>query len=118
MAFQDVLDKNIPALEHYEELYRSLHQDPELSCNESETAAIVTKHLEKLESIELHKNVGGHGVVGVLKNGSGPTVLLRADMDALPMPEKTGLPYASKKEAVDIYGKKVPVMHSCGHDMQ
>ncbi|KAI9716863.1 MAG: hypothetical protein M1828_007524 [Chrysothrix sp. TS-e1954] len=117
MSLNAILDQFCPDLKEYEQLYRDIHQDPELSCKESKTSEIVYKRLEKLDGIKLHKGIGGHGVVAVIENGAGKTVLLRADMDALPMPEKTGLPYASHKKQVDVYGKEVPVMHSCGHDM-
>ena len=96
-------------------LYQDLHAHPELSFQEEATAAKLAEHL-RAAGIEVTTTVGGHGVVGVLKNGAGPTVLLRADMDALPVEEKTGLPYASKVTAKDATGATVPVMHACGHD--
>jgi amidohydrolase len=102
-----------PALE---ELYRSLHQHPELSHQEHRTAAAVAERLRD-DGFEVHTGIGGTGVVGVLSNGSGPTVLLRADMDALPVREHTGLPYASTATATDGDGNEVPVMHACGHDV-
>ncbi len=97
-------------------LYRELHQTPELSMQEEKTAAKLAARLRAL-GYEVTQKVGGHGVVGILRNGKGPTVMLRADMDALPVEEKTGLPYASKVTATDPEGKTVPVMHACGHDM-
>jgi hippurate hydrolase len=97
-------------------LYRDLHQTPELSMNEEKTAAKLAAKLRAL-GFEVTQKVGGHGVVGLLRNGPGPTVMVRADMDALPVEEKTGLPYASKVTAKDPEGKTVPVMHACGHDM-
>ncbi|WP_230208202.1 amidohydrolase [Microlunatus sp. Gsoil 973] len=99
-----------------EEFYRQLHQQPELSHREHDTAAAVADRLDKL-GFEVHKRIGGTGVVGILRNGDGPTVLLRADMDALPVGEQTGLPYASTKTAKDAHGETVPVMHACGHDV-
>lgn len=96
-----------------EELYVHLHRNPELSMHETETAAEVTRRLTAF-GYEVHQ-VGG-GVVGVLANGEGPCVLFRADMDALPVREATGLPYASTKTAVDSTGTTVPLMHACGHD--
>jgi amidohydrolase len=97
-------------------LYRDLHQHPELSFQETRTAGIVAARLEAA-GFETTTGVGRTGVVGVLRNGDGPTALLRADMDALPMPERTGLPYASTARGVDADGHDVPVMHSCGHDV-
>jgi amidohydrolase len=99
-----------------EELYRDLHEHPELSHQETRTAALVATRLRDA-GFEVHEGVGGTGVVGVLRNGEGPAVLLRADMDALPVREATGLPYASEVTATDAEGNEVPVMHACGHDM-
>lgn len=106
-----------PDMDDYEDLYRKLHADPELSLQESATALVVANHLSSLKTLVIRKNVGGHGVVGILRNGEGKTVLLRADMDALPLQEQTGLEYASAKRMVDIDGIEKPVMHACGHDM-
>jgi hippurate hydrolase len=99
-----------------EELYRDIHQHPELSHQEQRSAGLVAERLRGA-GFEVHEAVGGTGVVGVLRNGEGPAVLLRADMDALPVREATGLPYASKVTASDAAGTEVPVMHACGHDM-
>jgi amidohydrolase len=99
-----------------EDLYRHLHQHPELSHQEHNTAAEVAKRLRGF-GYQVHEGVGGTGVVGLLRNGNGPTVLLRADMDALPVKEQTGLPYASTVTARDPDGNEVPVMHACGHDV-
>ncbi|WP_347259583.1 amidohydrolase [Rudaea sp.] len=99
-----------------EALYTDLHAHPELSTQETRTAAIAAAHLQKA-GFEVTTGVGGTGVVGLLRNGDGPTVMLRADMDALPVAEATGLPYASKVTAQDKDGNTVPVMHACGHDM-
>jgi amidohydrolase len=99
-----------------EDFYRHLHQHPELSHEEHNTAAEVAKRLAGF-GYEVQEGVGGTGVVGVLHNGNGPTVLLRADMDALPVKEQTGLPYASTVTARDLDGNEVPVMHACGHDV-
>jgi hippurate hydrolase len=98
------------------DLYRDLHTHPELSFAEVRTAAEVAKRLTSL-GLDVTSGVGGTGVVGVLRNGTGPTVLLRADMDALPVAERTGLPYASTARGTDRHGNDVPVMHACGHDM-
>ncbi|KQZ70938.1 amidohydrolase [Nocardioides sp. Root151] len=99
-----------------EELYRDLHAHPELPHQETRTAGLVAKRLRE-SGCEVHEGVGGTGVVGVLRNGDGPTVLMRADMDALPVKEETGLPYASTATATDETGAEVPVMHACGHDV-
>ncbi|WP_448620250.1 amidohydrolase [Geodermatophilus sp. URMC 65] len=98
-----------------EELYRDLHQHPELSHQETRTAGLVADRLRGA-GFEVHEQVGGTGVVGVLRNGGGATVLLRADIDALPVREATGLPYASQVTATDADGNEVPVMHACAHD--
>jgi amidohydrolase len=97
------------------ECYVDLHRHPELSTQEHRTAAIVAERLTR-SGYEVTPGVGGTGVVGVLRHGDGPTVALRADMDALPVREQTGLPYASEVVAKDAEGRDVPVMHACGHD--
>jgi amidohydrolase len=102
--------------EQQETLYRTLHQHPELSHQEHRTSAAVGERLQRAGFL-VHSDVGGTGVVGVLANGDGPTVLLRADMDALPVQEETGLPYASTDTATDADDHEVPVMHACGHDV-
>jgi amidohydrolase len=99
-----------------EDLYRDIHQHPELSLQEERTAGKAAERL-KAAGFEVTTGVGGTGVVGLLANGDGPTVMLRADMDALPVKEATGLPYASTATATDPAGNEVPVMHACGHDM-
>lgn len=98
------------------EIYLDLHQHPELSGAEVRTAGIAAAALAEA-GYTVTERVGGHGVVGVLVNGDGPTVWLRADMDALPVLEETGLDYASTVTAVDADGETVPVAHACGHDM-
>jgi hippurate hydrolase len=102
--------------ERLETLYKHLHTHPELSKEEEQTAAHLAVELKEL-GFDVTENVGGHGVVAVFKNGKGPTVLVRTDMDALPVEEQTGLPYASKVRARDKNGNDVGVMHACGHDM-
>lgn len=97
-------------------LYRDLHRTPELSHQEIKTAAKMAEKLRAL-GFEVTTGVGGHGVVGVLKNGKGRTVMIRTDLDGLPVEEKTGLDYASKATAVDKTGATVSVMHACGHDV-
>lgn len=99
-----------------EALYTDVHAHPELSMQESRTASLVAEQL-RAAGYDVTTKVGKTGVVGLLRNGDGPTVMLRADMDALPIEEMTGLPYASKVKATNREGKTVPVMHACGHDM-
>jgi hippurate hydrolase len=99
-----------------EEFYRDLHAHPELSHQEQRTAAAVAARLREF-GYQVHEGVGGTGVIGVLANGAGPRVLMRADMDALPVREATGLAYASTETATDAAGNEVPVMHACGHDV-
>jgi amidohydrolase len=97
-------------------LYKELHANPELSLHETETAVRIAKELRDA-GLEVTEKVGGNGVVGVLKNGDGPVILVRTDLDALPVKEQTGLPYASTKVVKDELGREVGVMHACGHDM-
>ncbi|MFF8187990.1 amidohydrolase [Microbacterium sp. NPDC016588] len=104
------------ALERLSDLYRDLHAHPELSFAETRTAAIVATWLTEIGA-EVTTSVGVTGVVGVIERGVGPTVLLRADMDALPVKEETGLAYASTATATTDEGQVVDVMHACGHDM-
>ena len=118
---QSLADAELPSLLG---IYKDLHSHPELSGYEERTAALVAKELratgcqvtEELGKYENSK-LKGYGVVGVMKNGDGPTVLVRTDMDALPVEEDTGLPYASKVVAKNDEGKDVHVMHACGHDV-
>jgi amidohydrolase len=112
-TMSSVIDALLPELEG---IYKDLHQYPELSMQEVRTARIVADYVEKL-GYTVTREVGATGVVAVLQNGDGPTVMLRADMDALPMTETTGLPYASTVKAKDEDGVEVGVAHSCGHDM-
>ncbi len=97
-------------------LYIDLHKNPELSLHEEKTAAKLAERMRKL-GYEVTTNFGGHGIVAILKNGPGPTLMVRTDMDALPVREQTGLPYASKVTTHDDSGVEVPVMHACGHDV-
>ena len=100
-----------------EDFYRHLHQHPELSHQEQQTAAAVAERLRG-SGYEVTEGIGGTGVVGILRNGDGPSVLLRADMDALPVREATGLPYASEATAsAGDSAEPGPVMHACGHDV-
>ena len=117
---QSLADAELPSLLS---IYKDIHTHPELSGHEERTAALVAKEL-RAAGCQVTENVGkyenpklkGYGVVGVMKNGDGPTVLVRTDMDALPVEEDTGLPYASKVVAKNDEGKDVHVMHACGHD--
>jgi hippurate hydrolase len=99
-----------------EALYIDLHRHPELSFQETRTAGVVARHLGEL-GIEFEEGIGKTGVIGIIRNGEGPVVWLRADMDALPVKELTGLEYASTARGTDPAGTDVPVMHACGHDM-
>ncbi|HTW59733.1 MAG TPA: amidohydrolase [Terriglobales bacterium] len=97
-------------------LYLDIHEHPELSGHETQTAEKLAAHLRDA-GYDVTEHVGGTGVVAILKNGAGPTIMLRTELDALPVEEKTGLPYASKVHAKDDAGRDVPVMHACGHDL-
>ena len=101
---------------YLELLYHHLHRNPELSLQESRTAERLARELDGL-GFTVEAGVGGYGLVAVLENGPGPTVMVRADMDALPIKEQTGLEYASQATASDASGNSVPVMHACGHDV-
>jgi amidohydrolase len=107
----------IAALEpELESLYRELHEHPELAFHEERTAAALADRLRVL-GFEVTTQVGGTGLVAILRNGSGPVVMLRTELDALPIEEKTGLPFASKAKGLNSEGKEVPVAHACGHDL-
>jgi hippurate hydrolase len=97
-------------------LFEDLHANPELSFKETRTAAKLAKALKAM-GVETTEKVGGTGVVGLIRNGAGPVVMLRADMDGLPIQERNGLPYESKARQVDVDGVEMPVMHACGHDV-
>ncbi|KAL8952207.1 MAG: hypothetical protein Q9222_001862 [Ikaeria aurantiellina] len=116
-TISSVLSSSPLDLGPYETLYRHFHSHPELSYQEVETAAMAASHLRSLDAgYEVHTSIGGHGLAGVLRNGNGKTVLLRADMDALPVKEDTGLDYASKVTMRDHDDIVKSVMHACGHD--
>jgi amidohydrolase len=106
----------VPGLEDLAEIYRGIHAHPELAFQEKRTAGIVAGRLRDL-GYDTMTGIGRTGVAAVLRNGTGPTVLLRADMDALPVREQTGLAYASTVRGIDGEGRDVPLMHACGHDM-
>src|SRR5438445_2988678 len=97
-------------------LYLDLHQSPELSSHETQTATKLASRLRSL-GYEVTEHVGGTGIVAILKNGAGRTVMLRAELDGLPVEEKTGLSYASKVRTKDDAGQDIAVMHACGHDL-
>ena len=101
---------------HLEALFVHFHKNPELSFLETNTAKRMAAELRST-GMEVTENVGGTGVVGMVPNGPGPLVMLRADMDGLPLPEKSGLPYASSAMQVAQDGAEYPVMHACGHDV-
>jgi hippurate hydrolase len=112
----DVLANLSGLLPDLETVYKDIHSHPELSMQENRTAQTAAERL-RAAGYEVTAGVGKTGVVGLLKNGDGPTIMLRADMDALPVLEATGLPYASNVTATDHEGNTVPVMHACGHDI-
>src|ERR1700682_4097603 len=116
----NVAESELPSLLS---IYKDIHSHPELSTHEEQTSALLAKELRSA-GCEVTEHFGkydkpdlkGYGVIGVMKNGEGPTVLVRTDMDALPVEEETGLPYASKVTTKNDEGKDVHVMHACGHD--
>ncbi len=112
-AVRDSVDKEFPNLL---KLYQHLHANPEISFQEEKTGLRLGAEMKKL-GFEVTQNIGGFGVVCVLKNGKGPTVLVRTDTDALPVKEATGLPFASTRTTTDDLGKTVPAMHACAHDV-
>ena len=117
---KELADAELPSLLT---VYKDIHAHPELSTQEQRTAALLAKELRAV-GCDVTENVGKYetadqkcyGVVGVMKNGDGPVVLVRTDLDALPVQEETGLPYASKVVTKNEKGDDVPVMHACGHD--
>ncbi|GAA0786942.1 MULTISPECIES: M20 metallopeptidase family protein [Pseudomonadati] len=112
-SFETPVAKALPQLE---KLYLYLHQNPELSYQEKNSSERMAKELAKL-GFKVTKNFGGYGVVGVFENGAGPTIMIRADTDGLPIIEQTGKPYASKATTVDANNNTVGIMHGCGHDI-
>ncbi len=112
-VIQPLVERESPSLG---KLYAHCHANPELSFREEKTAERLAQELRAL-GIEVTTKVGGHGIVGVLRNGAGPTLLIRTDLDALPVKEQTGLPYASTVRATNDLGVEVDVMHACGHDI-
>ncbi|KAK7974269.1 hypothetical protein PG989_016117 [Apiospora arundinis] len=124
-SISSIVAQHRPDLEPLQDLYKHFHQHPELSNQEKETAATIASELRTISpDFVIKTGIGGHGLAAILRNGDdggkgqGPTVLLRADMDALPVLERTGLPYASTRRMTDVLdGVEKPVMHACGHDM-
>ena len=114
----DSLRDDVSALydEKLKDLFLFFHQNPELSTMEHQTSARLADELESL-GYSVHRSVGGTGIVALLENGEGPLVMFRADMDGLPVEEKSGLSYASRAKQVDPNGNEVFVMHACGHDV-
>ena len=117
MHISAIIDRFRPALGSFEAFYQDIHQYPDLSRHEGRTASRVARQLRRLGFPDVYENIGGHGVVGVLFNGPGRTVMLRAELDALPIREQTGLSYASSECVQDENGDWVAVMHACGHDL-
>jgi amidohydrolase len=113
-----LLTTNISNAQDFERLsfYEHLHANPELSFQEVKTSALLAKTWREA-GFEVTENVGGYGVVGLLKNGEGPTLMIRMDTDGLPVQEQTGLPYSSRAKAIEMTGQEVNVMHACGHDV-
>lgn len=115
---RDIVNTHRPDLGEYEGIYKHLHAHPELSFVEQSTRALIDAELRKHgNGMTIRPAIGRTGLAAVLRNGSGPTVMLRADMDALPVREQTGLAYASVQKMADVDGIEQPVMHACGHDM-
>jgi amidohydrolase len=112
-SLDDEINADYPYLD---DLFKNLHQNPELSMQEFKTSERMAEEMTEL-GFEVTRNVGKTGVVGVMKNGSGPTLMIRADMDGLPVQEKTGFSYASEARQVNLEGLDMPVMHACGHDV-
>jgi amidohydrolase len=111
-TIETIISEDMPYLLNF---YKTRHENPEISLEEKETAATLTAELKKI-GFEVTENFGGYGIVGIYKNGKGPTILYRTDMDALPMYEKTELDYKSKL-TTQYNGQEIGTMHSCGHDM-
>jgi len=117
-SIDDTIKKYRPDLEPYEKLYKEFHSHPELSTLEFETAAKAVKQLKSISpTLDVRTSIGGNGLVSIFENGPGKTVLLRTDLDGLPVEEKTGLDYASTDTMKDTDGLMKSTMHACGHDM-
>ena len=115
-SIQELIASNPIDLASYIELYKHFHLHPELSNQEKDTSETCAVYLSRLGDFEIHNHIGGYGLAGVLRNGPGQTILIRGEMDALPVLEQTGLSYSSTVTTIDPSGIKQPVMHACGHD--
>lgn len=116
LTITNIIREFRPDLSVYEAIYRKIHANPELSHCESETGSLIVQHLRGLSAdLDIRAGIGGHGLIAVLQNGPGKTVLLRADFDALPVEERTGLEYASRRRQIGRDGKETPVMHGREH---
>ena len=113
---RSIIESHRPDLGIYQGFYRQVHQDPEIPGMEENTARLVAGPLRRL-GYKVHTGIDGHRVVGLLRNGRGKTILLRAELDTLPIREQTDVCYRSEKRMVDRYGNERPFMHACGHDM-
>ena len=118
MSITQLINIHRPDHSYYYDLYRTIHRDPELGLQEHKTANRVAGCLQRFPGIQVKRAIGGHGLVGILQNGIGPRILLRAELDALPVMEQTGWDFASVKHMTDLNdGITKPVMHACGHDL-
>ena len=115
---REIISSSCPSLDKYEDFYKHLHQNGELSKCEKETAGLIASRLREISrDLEIKTGIGGHGLIAIFRNGPGKTVLLRADIDALPVQEQTNLPYQSIKTMRDAEGTMKPVMHGRLHDV-
>ena len=115
---REIISSSCPSLGKYEDFYKHLHQHGELSKCERETAKLIASSLREISrELEIKTDIGGHGLIAIFRNGPGKTVLLRADIDALPVQEQTNLPYQSSKTMRDAEGTMKPVMHGRLHDI-
>lgn len=119
MDISGLVDRYTPSYRKYEDLYIELHKSPDLSWQEEGTALVISQWLKRLDGFDVVEKIGGHGVVGILRNRGSKTILLRAELDGLPLAERTGFPYASKKlqKSFSDPSVELPVMHACGHDL-
>lgn len=113
LQIKALIEKEYAELEN---LYKHIHANPELSSREINTSALLARKLRE-SGYSVHEHIGGYGLVGIMKNGDGPVIMIRTDMDALPVKEETGAAFASTIVEKDSAGNKIPVMHACGHDM-
>ncbi|PSN61596.1 Zn-dependent exopeptidase, partial [Corynespora cassiicola Philippines] len=116
-SLASLVDRFRPDLAPFEDFYRDLHQHPELPTKEVRTVSLVAAKLKQLGYSDVIENIGGHGIVAILRNGPGRTALVRSELDALPIREEAKLPYSSTVRMEDSWGVERPVMHACAHDM-